>query len=69
MRAEHVLERRLVPAPGQALEPPAELARPSNQPDDGSCEREDDDDEAADDQPDVRRDKRVDVDRGVLLGG
>jgi hypothetical protein len=50
---EHVLERRLVPAPGQALDPPAEVSPPSDQADDRGRERQDDDDEAADDQADV----------------
>ena len=69
MRPEHVLERRLVPAAGQALEPATELARAADQTDDGGRERQHDDDKAADDRPDVGRDERVDVDRSVLLAG
>jgi hypothetical protein len=69
VRAEDRLERRFVPALGQALQPPAELPDPADQPDDRERERENDDDEPADDRRDVGRDERVDVDQDGLLGG
>jgi hypothetical protein len=67
--AEDALERRLVTALGQALEPPRELADPTDQPADGEGKRENDDDERADDRTEVGRDERVDVDQDGLRGG
>jgi len=69
VRAEHRLERGLVTALRQALQPGAELPDPANQPDDRERQRQNDDDEPADDRRDVGRDERVDVDQDGLLGG
>jgi hypothetical protein len=69
MAAEHCLERLVVAAPRDRLEPPRELARPPDEADDGEDQREDDDEEPADDRADVGRDERVEIDRSVLLGG
>jgi hypothetical protein len=68
MGPEHGLERLVVAASSQALEPAPELSDAADEADDRHAEGQDDDDERADDQPDVGRDERVEVDWRSLQG-
>jgi hypothetical protein len=68
MAAEDGLERLIVAAAGQALQPPAEPADAPDEPDDREPEGQDDDEQPADDRPDVGGDERVEIDRTSSTG-